>query len=179
MVPCLSKVSNLECESCQFGKLIRSSFFARVNKRAASPFALVHSDIWGPSRVVSCLGYQYFVTFIDDFSRCTWIFLMKNRSDVFSTFQTFCSEIKTQFGTQIKILRSENAREYLSTSFQSFLTSKGILHQTSSAHPPQQNSVAERKNWHLVETARTMLIQNNVPHRFWGDVILTACYLIN
>jgi hypothetical protein len=117
MVPSLSKVSNLECESCQFGKHARSFFPDRVNKRAASPFALVHSDIWGPSRVVSCLGYQYFVTFIDDFSRCTWIFLMKNRSDIFSIFKTFCSEINTQFGTNIKILQSDNAREHLSTYF--------------------------------------------------------------
>jgi hypothetical protein len=89
MVPNLSKVSTLECESCQFGKHTRSSFPDRVNKRAASPFALVHSDIWGPSRVVSSLGYQYFVTFIDDFSRNTWIFFMTNRSDVFPIFQTF------------------------------------------------------------------------------------------
>jgi len=59
----------------QFGKHARSFFPGRVNKRAASPFALVHFDIWGPSRVVSCLGYRYFVTFIDDFSRCTWAYL--------------------------------------------------------------------------------------------------------
>jgi hypothetical protein len=104
---------------------------------------------------------------------------MKNRSDVFSIFQTFCSEVKTQFGSQIKIFQSDNAREYLSTSFQSFLTSQGILHQTSCAHTPQQNGVAERKNRHLVETARTMLLHNNVPPRFWGDAILTSCYLIN
>jgi transposase InsO family protein len=166
MVPSLSKVSNLECESCQFGKHARSFFPDRVNKRAASPFALVHSDIWGPSRVVSCLGYQYFVTFIDDFSRCTWIFLMKNRSDIFSIFKTFCSEINTQFGTNIKILQSDNAREYLSTSFQSFLASQRILHQTSCAHTPQQNGVTERKNLHLVETAHTILLHNNVPPLF-------------
>lgn len=104
---------------------------------------------------------------------------MKSRSEVFSIFKTFCSEINTQFGTHIKILQSDNAREYLSTSFQSFLTSQGILHQTSCAHTPQQNGVAERKNRHLVETARTMLLHNNVPPRFWGDAILTACYLIN
>jgi transposase InsO family protein len=83
---------------------------------------------------------------------------MKNRFDIFSIFKTFCSEINTQFGTTIKILQNDNAREYLSTSFQSFLASQSILHQTSCAHTPQQNGVAERENRHLVETARTMLL---------------------
>ena len=73
------------------------------------------------------------------------------------------------------MLRSDNAREYFSTPFTSFMSQHGILHQSSCAHTPQQNGVAERKNRHLVETARTLLLHNHVPFRFWGD----ACYLIN
>ncbi|RVX00109.1 Retrovirus-related Pol polyprotein from transposon TNT 1-94 [Vitis vinifera] len=63
--------------------------------------------------------------------------------------------------------------------FTSFMSHHGILHQSSCAHTPQQNGVAERKNRHLVETARTLLLHSHVPFRFWGDVVLTACYLIN
>ncbi|RVX05810.1 Retrovirus-related Pol polyprotein from transposon TNT 1-94 [Vitis vinifera] len=63
--------------------------------------------------------------------------------------------------------------------FTSFMSHHGILHQSSCAHTPQQNGVAERKNRHLVKTARTILLHGNVPFRFWGDVVLTACYLIN
>ncbi|RVW75736.1 Retrovirus-related Pol polyprotein from transposon TNT 1-94 [Vitis vinifera] len=55
------------------------------------------------------------------------------------------------------------------------MSQQGILHQSSCAHTLQQNGVAERKNRHLVETARTLLLHNHVPFRFWGD----ACYLIN
>jgi len=109
----------------------------RVHKSALSPFALVHSDIWGHSRVCSTLSFYYFVTFIDDFSRCIWVFLMKNRSDVFSIFQGFSTEIQNQFSTSNKILRTDNAREYISSQFQSFLCSQGILHQTSCSHTPQ------------------------------------------
>ena len=59
------------------------------------------------------------------------------------------------------------------------MASHGILHQTSCAYIPQQNGVAEHKNRHLIETTRTLLIHGEVPEHFWGDVILTAYYLIN
>ncbi|KAJ9701155.1 hypothetical protein PVL29_006480 [Vitis rotundifolia] len=104
---------------------------------------------------------------------------MKNRAELFSIFQKFYTEIQTQFNIYIRVLRSDNAREYFSAPFTSFMSHHGILHQSSCAHTPQQNGVAERKNRHLVETARTILLHSNVPFRFWGDVVLTACYLIN
>jgi len=59
------------------------------------------------------------------------------------------------------------------------MKSHGILHQTSCAYTPQQNGVAERKNKHLVETTHTLLIHGGVPQCFWGDAILSVCYLIN
>ncbi|KAK2380773.1 putative mitochondrial protein [Trifolium repens] len=179
LIPHLSHLKSLNCESCQLGKHVRASFPSSANKRSMSPFDIVHSDVWGPSRVPSNLGYRYYVTFIDDFSRCTWITLLKDRSQLFGAFQTFCSEIRNQFGKTIRILRSDNAKEYFSTPFNSFMASHGIIHQSSCPHTPQQNGVAERKHRHLVDTARTLLINAHAPLKFWGDAILTACHLIN
>nr|CAN62317.1 hypothetical protein VITISV_026526 [Vitis vinifera] len=179
MVPHFSTLSSLTCESCQLGKHTRVSFPKRLNNRAKSPFELVHTDVWGPCQTTSTLGFQYFVTFIDDYSRCTWLFLMKNRAELFSIFQKFFVEIQTQFNVSIQVLRSNNAREYFSTPFTSFMSQHGILHQSSCAHTPQQNGVAERKNRHLVETTRILLLHSYVPFGFWGDAVLTACYLIN
>ncbi|RVW47659.1 Retrovirus-related Pol polyprotein from transposon TNT 1-94 [Vitis vinifera] len=119
MVPRFSTLSSLPCESCQLGKHTRVSFPKRLNNRAKSPFELVHTDVWGPCRIASTLGFQYFVTFIDDYSR---------------------------------------------SQFTSFMSHHGILHQSSCAHTPQQNGVAERKNQHLVETARTLLLHSHIPH---------------
>ena len=126
------------CESCQLGKHNCSSFPRSVAHSASSPFALVHSNIWGHSHVASSLGFQYFVTFIDDYSRCTWLFLMKSHSELFHIFQYFFHEIQTQFCVPIKILRSDNGCEYLSNSFKQFMASRGIMHQTSYAYTPKK-----------------------------------------
>ena len=101
-----------------------------------------------------------------------WLFLMKHRSELFHIFQSFFNEIKTQFGVSIRILRSDNGREYLSHSFKQFMASHCILHQTSYAYTRQQNGVAERKHRHLIETTRTLLIHGEVPEYFWGDPFL-------
>ena len=104
---------------------------------------------------------------------------MKTRVELFSIFQKFHAEIRTQFNTSIRILRSDNTIEYFSTPFSSFMSSHGILHQSSCAYTSQKNGVAELKNRHLVETTHTLLLHHKVPQRFWGDAILASCYLIN
>ena len=81
-------------------------------------------------------------------------------------FQKFYAEIQTQFNISIRVLRSDNAREYFSAPFISFMSQHGILHQSSCAHTPQQNEVAERKNRHLVEITRTLILHSNVLFRF-------------
>ena len=92
---------------------------------------------------------------------------MKTRAELFSIFQKFHAEIRTQFNTFIRILGIDNAKEYFSLSFSSFMSSHMILHQSSCAYTPQLNGVAERKNRHLVETNRTLL-HHKVPQHFWG-----------
>ena len=139
----------------------------RVNNRASTPFELVHSDVWGPCLVVSLTGFRYFDTFIDDYSqsRTTWLYLMKNHSELFSHFHAFCAKIHTQFHVFVKNLRSNNAKEYMFEQFQSFMLQNGILHQTSCVDTSSQNGVAKRKNKHL-ETARALLFQMHVPKHF-------------
>ena len=115
--PRFSSLSFLDCESCQFAKHHRLHFSSRVNKRASVPFELVYSDVWGLCLVVSLTGFRYFVTFVDDYSRTTWLYLMKNRSELFSHFCAFYVEIHTQFLVSIQSLRSDNAKEFVSEQF--------------------------------------------------------------
>ena len=93
---------------------------------------------------------------------------MKTLAELFSIFQKLHAKIRTQFNTSLRILRSDNAKKYLYASVSSFMSSHGILHQSSCTYTPQQNEVAERKNRHLVETVRTLLLHHKVPQRFLG-----------
>ncbi|XP_077228362.1 uncharacterized protein LOC143861311 [Tasmannia lanceolata] len=174
-------ISPFHCESCQYGKHHRVSYPSRSVSCVNSPFELVHSNVWGPCRTPSMLGGKYFVIFVDDFSRMTWLYIIKDRSEVFSTFCLFYAEITNQYSCSLKCLRTDNACEYFSDrqGFQEFLSSRGIIHQSSCAHTSQQNGVAERKIRYLVDIARSILYQMHVPKPFWADAMLTACFLAN
>ena len=138
----------------------------RSNKRASAPFELVHSDVWHPCPVMSPTRFKYFATFVDDFSRIACLYLMKSHSELFSHFSALCSKIQTQFHVLVQTLRNDNAKEYLSKPFQSFMLQRGIFHQTSCVDTPSHNEVAERKNRHLLETVRALLFQMHVPKHF-------------
>ena len=117
LYPQSSSLSSLNCESCQYAKLHRVHLSPRVNKRAFAPFELVHFDVWGPCPVLSPTGFNYFITFVDDFSRVTCLYLMKIHSEFFSYFSAFCVEIQVQFHVSMQTLRSDNAKEYFRNLF--------------------------------------------------------------
>jgi hypothetical protein len=92
-IPTLSHVPSLKCEACQLGKHHRSSFSSSGPSRQSESFDLVHTDIWGPSRISTLNGFLYFVIFVDDYSRRTWLFLMKERFELSRILSTFYNEI--------------------------------------------------------------------------------------
>ena len=94
----------LNCEPCVLAKHCRVSYPTSFNESTA-PLQLVHYDVWGPEKTTSLLGFRYFV---DDFSRYTWLYLMKTKNEVQSIFQVFHKMVFTQFGRPLKILRSDN-----------------------------------------------------------------------
>jgi transposase InsO family protein len=179
LVPTLPTFSNFNCETCELSKHHRATFKLRTDDPCLHPFELVHSDIWGPARTTGLCDARYFVTFIDDHSRLTWVYVLKDRSQLFSVFQSFYAEISNQFNVKLLAFRTDNAREYLDSAFQQFLESRGIIHQTSCVRTPQQNGIAKRKNGPILAIARALMLQMNVPKLFWADAVLTAAYLLN
>ena len=73
------------------------------------------------------------MTFIDDYTRMTWLYLLKHKDDVFSVFQSFHTMIQTQFSAKIQILRFDNGSEYVNKKFQDYFATHGLLHGTSHA----------------------------------------------
>ena len=169
---------DLRCDVCQLAKHTRSSY-PRIGYRPTTPLSVVHSDIWGPMKVKNINGARWFITFIDDHTRMTWTFLMKEKSETVQIFQLFHKMVATQFQTHIKVLKTDNAHDYFNKDLGSFLHLHGIIHASSCVDTPQQNGIAERKNRHLLDVARSLMFTHNVPKHLWGEAVLTATYLIN
>jgi hypothetical protein len=155
----------LKCETCELAKSHRVPFLPSLNRNSA-PFTLIHSDVWGPAKVPTLNGARWFVSFIDDYSRMTWVCLMKTKQDVCSLFKQFYSMVATQYKTSIQVLRTDNGGEFVNHEMRKFLHGQGIIHQTTCPYTPQQNGVAERKNRHLLEMVRATLIEAKMPLYF-------------
>ncbi|XP_077217878.1 uncharacterized protein LOC143852380 [Tasmannia lanceolata] len=166
------------CERCALGKHQRDSFLVVKAWRALNPLQLVHSDLFEPMQTTSIGGNRYFLTFIDDYSRKTWVYFLKEKSEVFECFKIFRSLVEKQSGFMLETLRSNRDGEYVSHEFENFLEN-GIRHQLTTWYTPQQNGVAERKNRTIMELARSMLKANGMPHMFWVEAVACAIYLLN
>ena len=118
-------------------------------------------------RTPSSGGYLYFLTFIDDATRHTWVYPLKEQSNVFLCFKEFLHLSENLSGHKLITLRTNSGGEYMSQEFNAFLKDRGIIHQCTTPHTPQQNGLAERKNRSLMEMARCMLNSKNLPHKFW------------
>lgn len=128
LVPNLGNVSHFNCETCQLSKHRSESSPSQSLSKSSQPFDLAHSDVWGPLNAPNVRKFRYYVIFVDDHSRMSWLYLLKDRSEVFSCFKKFVNEIKTQFEAMIKIFRSDNALEYMSTVFQKCCNDLGMNH---------------------------------------------------
>lgn len=143
------------CTICPCAKQTRMSFLTSSIKTSKS-FEMIHIDIWDPYSQVTHGHYNMFLTIVDDFSRCTWIFLLKHKSDDVTHLINFILFAGTQYSAQVKCVRSDNAKESSEGDALKFYKSKGIFHQTSYTYTPQQNGIVERKHRHLLEIARAL-----------------------
>lgn len=111
-----SDISGLElkCETCILAKSHRTTYPLSLNKSTA-PFTLIHSDVWGPSPKPTMHGYRWFVIFVDDCTRMTWLYLLRHKTEVFDIFQSFYKMVCTQYSMQPRVLRSDNGGEYVNS----------------------------------------------------------------
>ena len=153
------------CESSLEGKMTKRPFKAK-GYRATKPLKLVHTDVCGPMRVQARGGYEYFVTFTDDYLRYGFVYLMRQKSETFDKFREYKAEVEKQLGVHIKQFRSVHGGEYLSGEFKFYLTQEGMVSQLPAPGTPQQNEVAERRNRILLDMVRLMLGYSSLPISF-------------
>ena len=119
----LTQTSSLFCDACQLGKLHNASF-PHSSSHATTPLELVHSDIWGLSPLSSSEGFMYYIQFLDDYSRYTWLFPLRTKAEVKSIFIKFHHLAERQFGYKLKCLQSDQGGEFIA--LHTYLTDLGI-----------------------------------------------------
>ncbi|GMF39027.1 unnamed protein product [Phytophthora fragariaefolia] len=169
------------CGCCAQGKM-PTSRFARKTGSEVKPRCLVdvvHTDGMGPMKPKSKGGALYVLTFIDDYSRLVYPYLLTLKAHVFDWFRKFKALAKMQTGYKLKCIRSDNGGEYISKRFNQLCASSVVEHQTSALYSPQQNGLAERMNRTITEMARSMIHYMEVDQQWWGEAVLTAAHIIN
>ncbi|PKA46730.1 Retrovirus-related Pol polyprotein from transposon TNT 1-94 [Apostasia shenzhenica] len=171
--------SNNVCEGCVYGKQHRLPFPIGKSWRARRPLELVHADVCGPMRTPSMNNSRYFILFIDDFSRMSWVFFLVHKSDALDKFIEFRAFAEKECGYPIKVLRTDRGGEFLSHDFNLYCKKYGIRRQLTVRKTPEQNGIAERKNRTVVEMARCMLHEKSLSNKFWAEAVATSVYLLN
>lgn len=167
------------CEPCMFGKQTRLPFTKKKEIRSNRILELIHSDVCGPMSQSAWDGSNYFVTFMDDYSRASMVFCIKRKSEVFDKFREYVAMSEAHHCVKIAKLRVDNGGEYISIEFRDFCKERGICIQYTTPYNPEMNSVSERLNRTLVEKARTMLLASDLKRIFWNEAIMAANYIKN
>jgi hypothetical protein len=107
------------CEHFLYGKQNRVRFPSGAT-RVEGILQLVHSDVFGPVSVPSLGKSMYYVSFIDDFSRKTWIYFLRKKYEVFDRFKEFKALVENQTEKRIKVLRTDNGGEFCGNEFEEF-----------------------------------------------------------
>ena len=140
------------------------------------PLELLHLDLMGLTRIESLGGKRYIIVVVDDFTRYTWIILLRSKSDAPKHIKTLCTRLQNEKSLKIDQIRSDHGKEFENSYIESFCTRSGISQEFSAPITPQQNDVVERKNMIIQEMARAMLHNKDVARNLWGEAVNTTCH---
>nr|GEZ78902.1 retrovirus-related Pol polyprotein from transposon TNT 1-94 [Tanacetum cinerariifolium] len=167
------------CPSCEQGKSKRPSHPPKLVPNSRQQLHLLHMDLCRPMRIASINGKRYVLVIMDDYSRYTWVHFLRSKDKAPEVIKTFLKRITILLQSPVIIIRTDNDTKFKNQVLKKYLDSVGISHQMSSVRTPQQNGVLERRNWTLVEAARTMLIFSLASLFLWAEVIATTCFTQN
>ena len=122
-------------------------------------------------------GKKFYVTFIDDYSRLTRVYLLRNKDEAFNMFLNYKAKEENQLDRKIKRIRSDRGGEYIPLN--DYCEKEGIIHEVTPPYSPESNGVVERKNRTLKEMMNFLLVSASTPNNLWGEAILSTCHLQN
>ncbi|GJW81952.1 retrovirus-related pol polyprotein from transposon TNT 1-94 [Tanacetum coccineum] len=163
------------CDADLEGKAKKSSHQPKAEDTNQEKLYLLHMDLCGPMRVASINGKRYILVIVDDYSRFTWVRFLKTKDEAPAAIIKFTKNIQVCLKATVQNVRTNNRTEFVNQTLREWYENVGITHQTFVARTPQQNGVVERRNWTLVEAARTMLIFSKALLFLWAEAINTAC----
>lgn len=167
------------CEECVLAKQHKNSFSKAAKSKSKEILEVIYTNVYGPIQVDSIGGNRYFVTFIDDFSRKLWTYLIKKKNYVLEMFTKFKTMVEIQSGRKLKTLRTDGGEQYVSKYFDALYEKEGNMHEAVPTYTPQQNGIAERKNRTIIEMVRSMLRGKHLPNELWGEAVSTVTYILN
>lgn len=167
------------CPSCAMGKITRASFPLSESSKANRFLALIHSDLWGPAPVQTASGTRYMMTLTDDYTRWVWILFLRNKSDAFTAFKEWRTEVENTSGMTIQKFRTDNGGEYFNTAWINYMKQHGIRWESTTPRTPEQNGVSERLNRSVIDRVRTILIDTGLPLFLWAEAANYVVYTKN
>ena len=174
----LDDSENFDCEACVCGKMTRAPF-QKGHNTAKECLGCLHSDVCGPMEMMSLGKRCYFCTLVDDKSGYTWFYLCALKSDFTEWFIKLNRLFVNQYGTHAKILHSNHGGEYVNTSLEKYCSENGIELKSTVPHTPEQNGVAERTNWKILDKGQTIIKDAGAPDFLWADAFTTVMYTMN
>lgn len=176
----LSDIQNepFNCESCLIGKMRKGSPPQSSSSRATRPGELLHTDICGPFEI-SASGKQYLLSFIDDYSRYAFVFLIQSKSEAFAKFKFIDDYMYNKFTRHISTIRSDNGKEFKNASFSEYCAVYGITQQFTTPYSSNQNGIAERLNLTIFNGVRTLLHDSELPTSLWDEAAMNMAYTRN
>lgn len=173
------RVPKKVCETCLAEKQTRKFFKAHFHMTTRDCLGVVHSNICGPNEVPLLAGNMYFVTFVNEYSRMIWLYVIKMKSDALEVFMRFKAHAERECGRQFEILKTDGGGEYTSNALESHYQTYGITPEITAPYTPQHNGLAERRNQTILNMTRSMIKEKALPQILWDKAVSTTVYLLN
>ena len=178
-IPALEYKQEEVCEACQTGKIKRSNHKLKEFSSITAPVQLIHMDLFGPVNVMTLSKKKYALVMVDDSFRYTWVKFLYSKYEGPQIIIDHLTKTQNTAQANVVALRSDNGTEFRNALLEFFCIENSITQQFSAPRTPQQNGVVERKNRTLIEAARTILHDADLPTSLWAEAINTTCYIQN